>query len=107
MKIVAVTACLTGIAHTYLAAESLEKNAKARGIEIKVETQGAIGIENKITLEDIEKEDAVILTNNIEIEEAERFEGKYILKVSVRDLVRKPNEVLQKVEDYVNGEIFF
>ena len=56
MKIVAVTACPTGIAHTYLAAESLEKNAKARGIEIKVETQGAIGIENKITLEDIEKE---------------------------------------------------
>ena len=107
MKIVAVTACPTGIAHTYLAAESLEKNAKARGIEIKVETQGAIGIENKITLEDIEKADAVILTNNIEIEEAERFEGKYILKVSVRDLVRKPNEVLQKVEDYVNGEIFF
>ena len=105
MKIVAVTACPTGIAHTYLAAESLEKNAKARGIEIKVETQGAIGIENKITLEDIEKADAVILTNNIEIEEVERFEGKYILKVSVKDLVRNPDEVLQKVQDYVNSHI--
>ena len=81
MNIVAVIACLTGIAHTYLAAESLEKHAKAKGIKIKVETQGAIGIENKITLEDIEKADAVILTNNIEIEEVERFEGKYIFKI--------------------------
>ena len=49
-----------------------------------------------------EKAVAVILTNNIEIEEVERFEGKYILKVSVKDLVRNPDEVLQKVQDYVN-----
>ena len=102
MNIVAVTACLTGIAHTYLAAESLERHAKAKGIKIKVETQGAIGIENK-TLEDIKKADAVILTNNIEIEDVERFEEKYILKVSVKDLVRNPDEVLQKVQDYING----
>ena len=85
------------------AAESLERHAKAKGIKIKVETQGAIGIENKITLEDIKKADAVILTNNIEIEDVERFEEKYILKVSVKDLVRNPDEVLQKVQNYVNG----
>ena len=103
MNIVAVTACVTGIAHTYRAAESLERHAKAKGIKIKVETQGAIGIENKIALEDIKKADAVILTNNIEIEDVERFEEKYILKVSVKDLVRNPDEVLQKVQNYVNG----
>lgn len=104
MKILAVTSCLTGVAHTYLAAEALEKNAKAKGIEIKVETQGAIGIENRITLEDVENADAVILTKDIEIEGIERFQGKHIVRVSVKDLVRKTSEVLEKVQDYVNSK---
>jgi len=102
MKILAVTACLTGVAHTYLAAAALEKTAKAKGIEIKIETQGAIGIENKITLEDVKDADAVILTKDIELEGVERFKGKYIVKVAVNDLVRKPNQVIEKVQAYVN-----
>ena len=102
MKILAVTACLTGVAHTYLAAAALEKTAKAKGIEIKIETQGAIGIENKITLEDVKDADVVILTKDIELEGVERFKGKYIVKVSVHDLVRKPNQVIEKVQAYVN-----
>ena len=102
MKILAVTACLTGVAHTYLAAAALEKTAKAKGIEIKIETQGAIGIENKITLEDVKDAYAVILTKDIELEGVERFKGKYIVKVAVNDLVRKPNQVIEKVQAYVN-----
>lgn len=98
MKILAVTACLTGVAHTYLAAEALEKTAKAKGIEIKIETQGAIGIENKITLEDVKDADVVILTKDIGIEEIERFEGKPIIKVAVNDLVRKTDQVIEKVQ---------
>lgn len=101
MKILAVTSCLTGVAHTYLAAEALEKNAKAKGIIIKVETQGAIGIENRITAKDVEDADAVILTKDIEIEGIERFKGKHIVRVSVKDLVRKADQVLQKVQEYV------
>lgn len=102
MKIVAVTACLTGVAHTYLAAAALEKAAKVKGIELKVETQGAIGIENKITEDEVEKADVVILTKDIELEGIERFKGKHIVKVAVNDLVRKPNQVIEKIQDYIN-----
>ena len=52
MKILAVTACPSGVAHTYMAAEAIERAAKAKGIEIKVETQGSIGIENRITMDE-------------------------------------------------------
>ena len=67
MKIVAVTSCPSGVAHTYLAAESLEVAAKEKGIEIAVETQGSIGIENELDKNAILEADAVILTNNIGI----------------------------------------
>ncbi|MEN8078557.1 PTS fructose transporter subunit IIB [Clostridioides difficile] len=103
MKIVAVTSCLTGIAHTYLAAEALEKHAKANGFEIKVETQGAIGTENMITLEEAKSADLVILTNDIEIDDIERFEGKHIIQVSVKDLVMRANDILKDAEKYINN----
>lgn len=61
MKIVAITSCSTGIAHTYMAAENLEIAAKEKGYEIKVETQGSIGAENILTLEDIQAADAVVI----------------------------------------------
>ena len=67
MKIVAVTSCPSGVAHTYLAAESLEVAAKEKGIEIAVETQVSIGIENELDKNAILEADAVILTNNIGI----------------------------------------
>jgi fructose-specific PTS system IIB-like component len=73
MKIVAVTACPSGVAHTYMSAEALERSAKAKGIEVKVETQGSIGIENKLTPSDIEAADIVVLTKDIGLKETERF----------------------------------
>ncbi|WP_244592152.1 PTS fructose-like transporter subunit IIB, partial [Escherichia coli] len=66
-KIIAVTACPSGVAHTYMAAEALESAAKAKGWEVKVETQGSIGLENELTAEDVASADMVILTKDIGI----------------------------------------
>lgn len=104
MKIVAVTACPSGVAHTYMAAEALERAAKAKGIEIKVETQGSIGVENKITLEEAQAANIVILTKDIGIKETERFAGKPIVKVGVSDVVKKSDQIIDKVIAYVNSK---
>lgn len=77
--IIAVTACPSGVAHTYMAAESLESAAKAKGWQVKVETQGSIGIENELTAEEIAAADMVILTKDIGIKFEERFAGKTIV----------------------------
>ncbi|AJQ28426.1 PTS fructose-like transporter subunit IIB [Pelosinus fermentans] len=104
MKILAVTACPSGVAHTYMAAEALERAAKAKGIEIKVETQGSIGIENTITGNDLKGTDAVILTKDMGIKNAERFNGLPIVKVAISDAVKKADQILEKVQAYVNSK---
>ena len=75
MKIVAITACSTGIAHTYMAAEKLQMEAEAMGHQIKVETQGSIGAENVLTAEDIREADAVLIAANTGVNK-DRFVGK-------------------------------
>ena len=75
MKLVAVTACATGIAHTYMAAEQLEKTAKALGHQIKVETQGAMGIENELSAADIRQAQAAIFAADIEVEGSRTLRG--------------------------------
>ena len=96
MKYIAVTACPTGIAHTYMAAESLEKTAKALGFEIKVETQGAMGIENELTPDDIKEADVLILAVDIMIENAERFEGLPKIEVPVQLALKDPKSIFEK-----------
>lgn len=96
MKYVAVTACPTGIAHTYMAAESLEKTAKALGHEIKVETQGAMGIENELTPDDIKDADAAIFAVDIAVEMAERFEGLPKIDISVQEAIKNPTSIFEK-----------
>lgn len=96
MKIVAVTACPTGIAHTYMAAEQLEKTAKAAGHTIKLETQGAMGIENELTKADITAADVAIFAVDIEVEKKERFDGKKIIQVGVAEAIKNPKGVLAK-----------
>lgn len=76
MKIVGVTACTTGIAHTYMAQESIERECKKRGFEVKIETQGGMGVENELSEEEIEDADVVILAVSVGIEGEERFEEK-------------------------------
>lgn len=97
MKIVAVTACPTGIAHTYMAAEQLEKTAQSLGHTIKVETQGAMGIENELTAVEIAAADAVIFAVDIEVEQRERFEGKTITEVPVQQAIKDPRGIIAKI----------
>jgi len=94
MHIVAVTACPTGIAHTYMAAERLEKAACRLGHTIKVETQGAMGIENQLGADDIARADLVVFAAGISVRERERFAGKRIVEVPVQDAIKDPDRVL-------------
>lgn len=95
MRYVAVTACPTGIAHTYMAAEKLQTAAVEAGHEIKVETQGSIGAENVLTAADIAAADAVIIAADKNVE-LDRFAGKKVLKVGVADGIHKPAELLDR-----------
>ena len=97
MKIIAVTACPTGIAHTYMAAEQLEKTAKALGHQIKVETQGAMGIENELTAQDIREAEVAIFAVDIEVERRERFAKTRIVQVSVQQAIKNPQAVFAKL----------
>ena len=94
MNIVAVTACPTGIAHTYMAAERLEKAARRLGHAIKVETQGALGIENQLSPVDIAQADFVVFAAGIAVRERERFAGKRIVEISVQDAIKDPERAL-------------
>ncbi|MFX3616641.1 MAG: PTS fructose transporter subunit IIB [Sporolactobacillus sp.] len=99
MYIVGVSACPTGVAHTYLAAEALTKAFTAKHHQIKIETQGASGIENEITPEEIKKADFVILTKDIAIKGEERFTGKKIVKVMSGVAIQKANGIVKKIEE--------
>ena len=97
MKIVAVTACPTGIAHTYMAAEQLERAGRELGHEVKVETQGAMGIENQITADDLKGAEAVIFACDIEIEQRERFSGLRTIEVPVQQAIKDPKAVFARL----------
>lgn len=98
MKIVAVTACPTGIAHTYMAAARLEKIAKDLGHEIKVETQGALGIENALSENDIRQAQAVILAIDINVEGRNRFRGMKVIEVPLQEAIKNTKEVFEKLQ---------
>ena len=94
MNIVAVTSCPTGIAHTYMAAERLEKAARRLGHAIKVETQGSMGIENELSSGDIARADVVILAAGIAVRNRDRFAGLRVVEVAVQDAIKDPDRVL-------------
>jgi PTS system fructose-specific IIB component len=94
MKIVGITACPTGIAHTYMAQEALEKKAKEMGHECHIETQGSIGVENELTKKQIKEADVVILAVEVVIEGMDRFEDKLVVKESIAKCISHPGEVI-------------
>ncbi|MEC0235732.1 PTS fructose transporter subunit IIABC [Paenibacillus kribbensis] len=96
MKILAITSCPNGIAHTYMAAENLQKAAAKLGIEMKVETQGSIGIENQLTEQEIREADGIIIAADKTVVK-DRFVGKKLLVVGVQDGIRRPEELIQRV----------
>ncbi|MDO5717689.1 MAG: PTS fructose transporter subunit IIB [Tissierellia bacterium] len=100
MKVVGITACPTGIAHTYMAQENLEKECKKRGFDCKIETQGSLGIENELDMKDIENADLVILGIGIAIEGEERFIKKIVYETSVSECVTNPSKVLEEALVY-------
>ncbi|MER0280849.1 PTS fructose-like transporter subunit IIB [Clostridioides difficile] len=99
MKIVAVTSCPSGVAHTYMSAESLELSAKKFDIEIKVETQGSSGIDNELSPKEIKEAACVILTNDVEIRNMDRFKGKKVVRMSVSDIIKKSDVLIKKIKD--------
>ncbi|WP_125762457.1 PTS fructose transporter subunit IIB [Companilactobacillus hulinensis] len=100
-KIVAVTACIAGIAHTYMAAENLKKYAKKEGYDIKVETQGAMGLENRLSQDDIDGADVVIFAVDTTVQESDRFDGKQILKVGTSEVVKDGQAAIDKAMELV------
>ena len=101
MKIVAITACPTGIAHTYMAAARLEKTAKDLGHEIKVETQGALGIENALSADDIRQAQVAIFAVDISVEGRERFKGMKVIEVPLQDAIKNARAVFEKIRSGV------
>lgn len=95
MKILAVTACPTGIAHTYMAAEAIEEAAKEKGYEVKVETRGSVGVENELTAKDIEDADAILLACDTAVP-MERFIGKKLLSVPVSEALKDTQALIEK-----------
>jgi fructose-specific PTS system IIC-like component len=93
-EILAVTSCPSGVAHTFLAAKSLEKAAYTMGLKIKVETQGANGINNRITEKDIKNAKMVILAHDVAIKEPERFKGMKTVEVPTRDAILNARALL-------------
>lgn len=99
--ILAVTACPTGIAHTYMAAEAIEKAAKAKGYKVKVETRGSGGAKNILTDEEIDKADGIIVAADTNVP-MDRFDGKKVIECQVSKGINKPNELIDEI---VNGNV--
>lgn len=101
MKILAITSCPNGIAHTYMAAENLQKAGAKLGVELKVETQGSIGVENQFTEQDIREADGIIIAADKTVVK-DRFVGKKLLVVGVQDGIRRPEELIQRM---IKGDV--
>jgi fructose-specific phosphotransferase system IIB component len=103
MKIVGITACPTGVAHTYMAQEALEKECRKRGHQVKIETQGSIGIENELTQEEIDEADVIIMAVAVMVEGEERFEDKEVFNTDVNDAIAKTAKVIDEAEEFARN----
>ncbi|HLR72326.1 MAG TPA: fructose PTS transporter subunit IIB [Pseudogracilibacillus sp.] len=101
MKFIGVTSCATGIAHSYMAAESLENIAKKMNLDYKVEIQGALGIENKVTENDLKDAKFIVFANDVSITEAERFDDfkEKIIQSSPHEVIRNPEKLIKRLND--------
>lgn len=92
VRVIGVTSCATGIAHSYMAAEAIEKLCKKQGISVKIEIQGALGIENELSSRDVANANLIIFANDVAINRFERFNGseEKIVNVSPHSVIQKP-----------------
>lgn len=102
MKIVGVTACTIGIAHTYMAREKLINAGKKLGIDVEIETQGGSGVGTPLTDEDIANADAVLLAIDVAIAGRERFVGKSIIEVPTNTAIKTPESLLSTIQKKIS-----
>ena len=96
MYIVGVTSCSTGIAHTYMAASAIKKAAKKLGHKVKVETQGSIGIESKLSKRDIEEANLIIICADVSLRESERFEGIKVFETGTESFIKHADSAMRE-----------
>ncbi|QGQ48264.1 PTS fructose transporter subunit IIB [Metabacillus sediminilitoris] len=102
MKIVGISACTSGIAHTYIAKEKLIKAGQELGYQVRIETQGTIGTEDELTKEEIMEADLVIIAADIKISGKERFKGKKIIEIPTNIAIKAPKQLYKKIEEELN-----
>ncbi|MBZ5749042.1 MULTISPECIES: PTS fructose transporter subunit IIB [Metabacillus] len=102
MKIVGISACTSGIAHTYIAKEKLIKAGQEFGYKVRIETQGTIGTEDELTKEEIMEADLVIIAADIKISGKERFKGKKIIEIPTNIAIKAPKQLYKKIEEELN-----
>lgn len=98
-KLVALCACPMGLAHTFMAAEAIKKAALEMDYEVKVETQGADGIQNQLTAADIREADIIIHAIAVTPQDLERFEGYEIYEVGLQEVIKNPKGVIKEIEE--------
>lgn len=98
LNVLAVSACISGVAHTYMAAERLAKLAKQENWTIKIETQGALGIDNVITPEDIQSADLIIIISNVNIKNRERFDCARCIAMDISRFLLDSSDLLNIVK---------
>lgn len=98
MKFVGVTACPAGVAHTYMAAKALIKEAEQRGHEMVIEKQGSLGIEDELSRKEIRSADAVVFAVAVAVEDADRFEDKPVYEVEIGKALKHPEAVIDQLE---------
>lgn len=99
MKIVGISACVAGIAHTYIAKKKLIQAGENAGHQVHIETQGTIGVEDELTPEEIKAADIVILAVDIKVKGRERFEGKKVVEVPTEVAIHSPSLLIKKLEE--------
>lgn len=104
MKIVGISACPAGLAHTPMAAKALEKAGKELGYDIKMEQQGSMGQVNAITAEEAKAADFVIIASDQKIEGMDRFEGKPVIRVNITTCIKAPQAVIKKCVSAVEAK---
>ena len=103
MKIVGISACVAGIAHTYIAREKLIKAAEKAGHEIHLETQGTIGTEHALTENQIQEADVVVLAVDIKIKGKERFTGKKTIEIPTETAIHSATALIKKMEEIIKN----
>jgi len=101
-----VAACSTGIAHTYMMAEAIKRACKRQGLRCKVETQGAVGVENELSAQDVADADLIVLATDVRLEGADRFEGleRKVVRIKPGALLAKPESIFDDVQGQADGE---